>query len=116
MARGWASGHGIETHGPDAVPSETGPEMMRTNVGPLDVPPVCAGAAEEADMAAETPVSHFCVWSRRMIGLNGHNRSNRASAGWADAAPVAIAIFPGQVTRALRLCWSMRNFRVSMLG
>jgi len=33
-------------------------EMIRTMLGRFAFPPVCADAAEEADMAAETPVSH----------------------------------------------------------
>jgi len=33
-------------------------EMIRTILGRFTFPPVCADAAEEADMAAETPVSH----------------------------------------------------------
>ena len=33
-------------------------EMIRTILGRFTFPPVCAGAAGEADMAAETPVSH----------------------------------------------------------
>jgi hypothetical protein len=32
--------------------------MIRTILGRFTFPPVCAEAAEEADMAAETPVSH----------------------------------------------------------
>src|SRR5271157_692154 len=33
-------------------------DMIRTILGRFTLPPVCADAAEEADMAAETPASH----------------------------------------------------------
>jgi hypothetical protein len=76
--------------------------MIRTILGRFTFPPVCAEAAEEADMAAETPVSHSlrvdpedgsdwtAITAVSRIGRLGRTRRS-----------VTIAIFLGQVTRCV---------------
>jgi hypothetical protein len=95
--------------------------MMRTILGRSTLAPVCAGAAEEADMAAETPVSHSLrvepddgsgwtpITAVSRIGRLGRTRRS-----------VTIVIFLGQVTRCVaadrvsRNCGEIRGLPVQL--